>query len=105
MLQTFELLKRIETGENSLGQATYEYQTYRTFKGYIDLMGGSDNQGIQDALIAETTHMIFTQDAYLEIQPDDHIRHVETNEEYEVNYSDNPMQRYHHLEIFVRQVV
>lgn len=103
MLQDFKVLRKAVIGENKLGEPVYEFKSVHEFKGYIDLIGGSDQQTMNSAIVADSTHLILTEDVSFIPALADRIEH--NNLVYEVTYSDNPMQRNHHLEIYLRRVV
>lgn len=103
MLQSFEVLRKKQSGENKLGEPTYEFKPVHKFKGYIDLIGGSDQQTLNNAVVAESTHLIMTENVTFKPDIADRIKHEGTT--YEVTYADNPMERGHHLEIYLRRVV
>lgn len=105
MKQKFEVLREKVVGTNKLGESITEQIVIHKFDGYIDLIGGTDQQTVQNANIADSTHLVFTGDTSFIPLISDHIRHVNQNQEYEVTYSDNPMYLNHHLEIYLRQVV
>lgn len=105
MLQSFDVLRNVVVGKNKLGEDIKELRSVHHFKGYIDLMGGSDQQSVQNANIADSTHLVFTRDVSFKPDITDFVRHNEADETYEVTFTDNPMQRNHHLEIFLRSVV
>lgn len=105
MLQSFDVLRNVVVGKNKLGEDIKELRSVHHFKGYIDLMGGSDQQTLNSADIAESSHLLLTKDTSIDASHKDKVRHMETGQLYEITFVDNPMQRNHHLEIYLRQVV
>lgn len=105
MKQNFTLFRYVETGTNKLGEPKFELKPMYNFTGYIDLMGGSDQQTLNSANIPESSHLLFTKDTNIDATNKDKVKHIETDTLYEITFVDNPMQRSHHLEIFLRTVV
>lgn len=101
-MSSFTLLKYDKTGKrNSLGQIVHDFKEADDFEGWFDFLSGEENNN-QNAITAESTHVIITFDTSLEIAISDRIRFKE--KDYEVTYVDNPMELDDHLEIFLKAV-
>lgn len=101
-MSTFTILKYDKTGKrNSLGQIIHDFQESGSFDGWIDFLGGEESNS-QNAITADSTHIIITFETSLEISISDRIRFK--NRDYEVTYVDNPMELDDHLEIFLKAV-
>ncbi len=101
-MSAFTILKYDKTGKrNSLGQIIHDFQESGIFDGWIDFLSGEESNG-QNAITAESTHVIITFDTSLEISISDRIRFKDRD--YEVTYADNPMELDDHLEIFLKAV-
>ena len=101
-MSAFTVLKYDKTGKrNSLGQTIHDFRESGTFDGWIDFLSGEESNS-QNAITAESTHVIITFDTSLEISILDRIRFKD--KEYEVTYVDNPMELDDHLEIFLKAV-
>ena len=105
MKQTFTLFSYVETGTYKLCEPRFELKPMYNFDGYIDLMGGSDQQTLNSANIPESSHLLFTKATNIDATNKDKVKHIEADQLYEITFVDNPMQRSHHLEIFLRTVV
>lgn len=101
-MSTFTILKYDKTGRrNSLGQIIHDFQESSTFGGWIDFLGGEESIS-QNAITADSTHIIITFETRLEISISDRVRFKDRD--YEVTYVDNPMELDDHLEIFLKAV-
>lgn len=101
-MSSFTLLKYDKTGKrNSLGQIIHDFQETVSFDGWIDFLSGEESNN-QNAITADSTHVIITFETNLEIAISDRIRFKD--KDYEVTYVDNPMELNDHLEIFLKAV-
>lgn len=99
----FELKREKQVGENNLGEPIFDYDTFKTLDGWLDLLSGSDEQQYQNSMLATSTHIFITEDTSDEILNTDRLYDVKNEIEYEITYPDNVMGLNHHYEIYCKR--
>ena len=87
--------------DNGIGGFNEDWADFKTVKGYIDLLTGTDLNTLQNASIEQSTHILIIPEFTPGITDD--MRVVdETNRYYTITYADDPVGQGHHNEIYCK---
>lgn len=87
--------------DNGIGGFNEDWADFKTVKGYIDLLTGTDLNTMQNAFIEQSTHILIIPQFTDGITDD--MRVVdETNRYYTITYADDPVGQGHHNEIYCK---
>lgn len=90
--------KQIDDG---IGGFIEAWTVFKTVKGYLDLVTGTDLNTVQNAFFEQSTHMVIIPEFTEGIT--DEMRVVEGNGRYyTITYSDDPVGQGHHNEIYCK---
>lgn len=100
MKALFEIQEGIPV-KDGIGGKTVQWSSWGQVRGYIDMLGGTDLNSIQNAITEESTHILII--PIFKEGITDKMRIVdEKNRFYSITYSDNPVGQKHHNEIYLK---
>lgn len=98
-MQTFTIEQNTPVSDG-MGSYIDKWVAFKTIKGYLDLLTGTDINGVQNAITEQSTHVIVTLEYYDGIT--DKMRVVDSvGRIYTITYSDNPVGIGHHNELML----
>lgn len=87
--------------DNGIGGFNEDWADFKTVKGYIDLLTGTDLNTMQNAFIEQSTHILIIPQFTDGITDD--MRVVDkTNRYYTITYADDPVGQGHHNEFYCK---
>jgi len=100
MQQTFTI-QQFSQFDDGIGGYTEEWANFKTVKGYLDLVTGTDINAVQNAIIEQSTHIVIIPSFTTGIT--DKMRVVDAdNRWYSITYADDPVGQNHHNELYVK---
>ena len=100
MQQTFTI-QQFSQVDDGIGGYTEDWSKFKTVKGYLDLVTGTDINAVQNAIIEQSTHVVIIPSFTTGIT--DKMRVVDTaNRWYSITYADDPVGQHHHNELYVK---
>ncbi|WP_048728705.1 head-tail adaptor protein [Carnobacterium sp. 1290_CSPC] len=100
MQQTFTI-QQFSQFDDGIGGYTEEWAKFKTVKGYLDLVTGTDINAVQNAIIEQSTHIVIIPSFTTGIT--DKMRVVDAdNRWYSITYADDPVGQHHHNELYVK---
>lgn len=101
--QTYKIVKNDKIDDGMGGFTTGKLEDVITILGYMDFLSGTDLNTSQNAIIADSTHVLVTVSYHSGI--DETMRVLDKNDDcYEITFVDNPGTINHHLEIYLRRL-
>lgn len=88
---------------DGMGGVTENLVAFTEARGYLDMLGGTDQKGMQNAIVEASTHVLIIPE-YTKGITDKMVVIDEDNRSYEITYSDNPVGQDHHNEIYLKYV-
>ena len=99
-MQTFEI-EVMEQVDDGIGGFIEDWAPFKTVKGYIDLLTGTDLNTLQNAFTEQSTHVLIIPQFTAGIT--DKMRVVDSkNRYYTITYSDDPVGVGHHNELYIK---
>lgn len=92
-----------DTSRNAIGEATPNWKTAQTLRGFLDLSSGEARYNTYNAKVQESTH-IFLCD-YMPLHKDiaaENARMLINGKRYDILMIDNPMELNQHYEIYLK---
>lgn len=99
-MQTFEIEVTAQV-DDGIGGFTENWEPFKTVKGYIDLLTGTDLNTLQNAFTEQSTHILIIPQFTTGIT--DKMRVVDSqNRYYTITYADDPVGIGHHNELYIK---
>lgn len=99
-MKEFDIEEKKQT-DDGVGGFIEKWAFFKTVKGYLDLVTGTDLNTVQNAFVEQSTHMLIIPEFTEGIT--DEMRVVEGNGRYyTITYSDDPVGQGHHNEIYCK---
>jgi len=87
--------------DDGIGGVFETWAKFKTVKGYLDLVTGTDINAVQNAIIEQSTHVVIIPSFTTGIT--DKMRIVDVdNRWYSITYADDPVGQHHHNELYVK---
>lgn len=100
MQQTFTI-QQFSQVDDGIGGYIEDWAMFKTVKGYLDLVTGTDLNSVQNAIIEQSTHVVIIPIFTTGIT--DKMRIVDVdNRWYSITYADDPVGQHHHNELYVK---
>ncbi|UMU18443.1 phage head closure protein [Lactococcus lactis] len=94
------IIQKFESDGDGIGGVVKTWKDFITVKGYLDLVNGTNQATLQNAIVEESTHILIIPKYVSGIT--DKMRVIdEEGKVYSITYPDNPMGLNHHNEIYL----
>lgn len=95
------LIKQKTTSDDGIGGKTFAWSDVTTVNGYVDMLTGTDQNGVQNAFVEQSTHVLI-----IPIYTDgitDKMRVVDAyGRYYDITFVDDPVGQRHHNEVYLK---
>jgi hypothetical protein len=99
MMQEFTIQEKAEV-DDGIGGLKLDWGEFESVEGYIDLITGTDQNTVQNAITEQSTHVLIIPNFTPGITDD--MRVVDSNSRYySITYADDPVGQGHHNELYL----